>query len=258
MKSPFFWKNLVLVLVVLANFAFVVWLIARKTAVSSSDSVGWQVALRSLGVMYATVSCLLMVFAVMEFTDAEFSKRAQECWKRQLDWKRIQPGMTKKQVIEILGPADRSEVYDLDRNIYGLDPLNPGDNSSVSFSIVPMDSAEEPKVVEKDPTDEYLKFDYFHTYSFDALKGHFVIAAQVASFIGILLLAVVSILPIWPSVDCLSLSLYIPVAALVLCIAYEMSQRGGWRFDLFFLIPPYLVILAAWIFRIIQVAQKSA
>jgi len=96
MKSPYFWKNLVLVLLVIANFAFIVWQIGWKPHASTPGSIWWPIVLRALSVVYATGSCLLMIFTVMQFADAEFSKQAQKKWKRQQDWKRIHAGMTKK------------------------------------------------------------------------------------------------------------------------------------------------------------------
>jgi hypothetical protein len=259
MKSPFFWKNLCLVLLVVANFGLTVWLIWRypRPAFTAGSVVG-PVLLRTLSVMYATVAFLLVMFVVPEFCDAEFSEQAQTCWKRQRDWVRIQPGMTKTQVLEILGPAEYSDVwYDLDRNKYRLNPQQSDESASVSFSIVPTGSAEEAKVVEKYPADDRaLAFDYFQTYSLDALKTHFSFMALPVSFIGIVLLALVSLLPVWPLTDSTSLSLYLPAAALVLCIAYETAQKGGWRFDLYMLFPAYGVIGVAWLLRVIHVAQK--
>jgi len=125
-------------------------------------------------------------------------------------------------VIEILGPPDRSDRWDnLDQNSYNLNPLEFNEDSAiVSYSIAPTDSVEEAKVVEMNPAGERsLKFDYFRTYNLDALTRHFAYIAKVASFYGVVVLAIVSILPIWSAVDCRSLGLYIPVAALVLCVA---------------------------------------
>lgn len=145
---------------------------------------------------------------------------------------------------------------------YTLYALDWTDSATVYYSIVLENGTEEAKVVEKYPSDEdMLDIDSFwwpnfQTRNYLLLKDHLVRTTLAVSFIGILLLAVISSIPVWLCSDWRSLSLYIPAAAAVLCIANENCQTGGWRCDAIFLIPAYAVIVVAWLFRVIHVAQK--
>jgi len=212
--------------------------------------------------VYATVSCLVVIFAVIQYVDAEFSEQAQERWQRRSNWKRIQPGMTKTEAVAILGPAFYHYIwYEMDRNDYKLHALDIDDSAIVYYSIVPENGTEVGKVVEKNPTDDELAeadsrwLPYYESRNYSTLKDRFIQTAMAFSFIGVFLLAILSLLPIW-STDWNSLAFYLPAAAVVLYCAYENGLKGGWRCDVIFLLPMYAIIIGMWLYRMILVINK--
>jgi hypothetical protein len=77
-------------------------------------------------------------------------------------------------------------------------------------------------------------------------------SAAALSFIGILLLAVVAVLPIGRRGGWAAWPLYTPLVTGFFAVLYESAQRGGWRFDLFLLYPAYSVIAGGWLFRMVR------
>lgn len=277
MKSPFFWRNLGALLLLIANFAFSVFGIMRTpdgvpppagATIQQSDltersggqgtPVSFRIVLRALSVVYAAASGLMLCAASIFFCEMEFSDSSRLCWKRRNDWTRIQIGMTKAQVVDALGKPDYQETWNnAERLKYKLHPLDLPEQSEVSFNI-----GDDQKVVAKHPMDEQLAAQRSEwwpragTYRCSAFKTRLSDTAMVLSFVGIIVLAIVSLIPAWPYAHWHALSLYFPAAAIVLCVTYENAQKRGWRFDLFLLYPAYAVILVVWVLRVVHVASK--
>ena len=81
------------------------------------------------------------------------------------------------------------------------------------------------------------------------------IAATVA-FFAIPAVALLSLMPVNLGARWGALPVYYPALALVFGWLYESAQKGGWRFDLFLLMPFYGVIAVAWVIRVAIVARQ--
>ena len=133
----------------------------------------------------------------------------------------------------------------------------------MSFSIVPVGGTSEAKLVEKRPSDSEIDatnrdwFSYLRYSRYDTLKNRFVDNNMAFSIIGLMILMVLSLLPVWKIADYQALPLYFPAVALVFLLCHEHGQKGGWRCDVILLIPIYACIFGAWILRMYQFVWKS-
>ncbi len=277
MKSPFFWQDAGLLLLLVANFAFSVWLVVRTpddtrvenvASAASTERKGmpktplvWRILLRALCLVYATASCLTLFVLALQFRDTEFLPTSQEYWRQRNSYPQVKMGMTQKQVDEIMG--DLRDVWhrnDNEQYHYLLSPSGLPENATVSFGADPKNAGGAVVVIDKWPDDKrlnvlnhwwrgHLLFEYWRC---DAVLDK----AMGLSCMGMLLLAVVSLLPFWPCRDWRSLALYFPVAALTLGLAHEFTRRGDLRWVVFLIAPSSVVIVVTWVIRVILVARK--
>ena len=278
MKSPFFWQNAGLLLLLIANFAFGVWLVVRTPAETPVDNVdsaaivegssnrknptAWRIILRVVCVIYATASCLILFVLGLQFCENEFSALPQECWRQRNSFPQIKLGMTQKQVAGIVGePQDVYRRNDNDQYRYLLSPSGLPEYASVSFNADPKNAGGDVVVVDKWPDDGRLNAlngwwrSHLYCEYWSRLRT-LCDKAMVLCWLGILLVALATLLPFWPCKDWHSLALYLPAVALTLGITNEATQRIGWRYDLMVLVPAYFVIAVVWVFRVIHVANK--
>lgn len=274
MKSPFFWQNAGLLLLLIANFAFSVWLVLRKpadfrvknvasaiTAENPATTPAWRIVLRVVCVVYATASCLTACVLALQFNENEFSALPQGCWKQRHDFPAIQQGMTQKQVVGILGdPQDVWRRNDNDLYRYLISPSGLPQYAEVLFDADPKNAGGEVIVVDKEPKDAWLQA--LNGRWWDHLYNEYVYhsrplynKAMVLCWLGIVLVTLATILPFWPCNNWRSLSLYFPIIALTLGLTTEATQRIGWRYDLFVLVPAYFIIVIVWIFRVIHAVK---
>ena len=265
-------------LLVFANFAFSVWLVVRKPAETPADNVdpaaimekssirksqtAWPIILRVICVIYATASCLIVFVLALQFCENEFSALPQVCWRQRNSFPQIKMGMTQKQVAGILGePQDVWRRNDNDKYRYLLSPSGLPEYASVSFNVDPKNAGGDVIAVDKWPDDERLKAlngwwrGHLYCEYWSRLRT-LCDKAMVLCWLGIMLLALATLLPFWPCKDWRSLPLYFPVVALTLGIANEATQEIGWRYDLMLLVPAYFVIAVVWVFRVIHIANK--
>jgi hypothetical protein len=268
MRSPFFWQNLGVLLLVVANFALGVWLFfSRKVR----DAVGrlplpLPLLIRAPVVLYAFASCFVLLMALQLFYFFEVDARSRECWQRSARWAQVQKGMTGQQVVQILGepyPRDRWGNDNVERYFYQLHPLGLSDGYVISLKDDP--NGGEARVVDKSPTDAerlsrpepLLPHD---TWSYPYFSDSQTITdmSTITAFGGILVLALFAVIPFPLRAGWYSWTLYAPLVAFMLAIIYEIPQKGGWRFDWLLLFPAYVLILLGWVIRLIIVIVKSS
>ena len=280
MKSPYFWQNLAVLLLMLANLAFSVFVIVRKPGIeppeprdSSAEKLGdaavadgavirpraslSRIILRAFCVGYATISCMLFLLVLSLVVELEMAPISQQAWQRRHDWKQIRTGLTKKEVTDILGEPDYQDTWnDEERYQYKLHPMDLAHSADVCFNLPSPTETAVQKVVSKFPEDEHLEknqSDWWpdsQSFRYSSYKNSIALCISALSFIGIVLITLVTLLPIWALKDCYALSLYFPIAAILLAGSYEYVQKDGWRFDVVFLLPMYLAIVGVWIFRV--------
>lgn len=278
MKSPFFWHNVGLLLLMLANLVLCMWLVVRRPvesaagkldsgAVVEKSSAGKSlpvlgILLRAIGVIYGTGSCLLLCFTAMQFRENEFSPQNQECWRQRASYPKLQVGMTQKQVLDIMGePQDIWRRNENDLYRYLLNPSATPDYASVTFNVDPKNPGGGVVVVDKYPDDSQVlalnRSWSSHLYTeYVRQTRSFRDKGMVLCWLGILLAAFLTLIPFWPCNDFLSLALYFPLIGLTLGITNEFIHTISWRWDLFVLVPAYVVIAGGWVIRVIVIASK--
>lgn len=231
MHSPYFWRNLILLLLTAANVVVSVMVVRRVRGIG-----------RTAGAMlYFTLACVVLLLCLSIFDTLETSAEAEACWRRNSLWAQVRPGMTTPQVKQLLGePSGAGFGF-----TYRLHPLSYGEGS-IQFD-------DKGTVTGKHPLQgaPWLTPGWTSRYLSHAKDD-----LQPIGFLGLGLLALVSIIPLRMRSGVSSWQLYTPVIALVLGALYEATMQGGWRFDWFFLFPAYAVILLAWLVRV-RAIRKS-
>ena len=266
MQSPFFWRNLGVLLLVLANLALSVRLLLHGALPSPTPGpVAIGVILRGFALTYATLSLVAALIAILLFCILELLPESRATWTRSAKWSEIRPGMTPQEVIDLLGePFQRSTVGDSSTGSevqfgYQLHPLGLRDGAAVIFQAVPGAAM---TVTLKSPDDESLARITGNWipggYTGSRYRGTITEAASILSFLGIMLLVVATMLPFGARAGASSWTLYIPLLALVLGLIYEARGPRGWRYDLMLLYPLYAIILIGWMVRLIPLLRGRA
>jgi len=231
LRSPFLLRNLGILLLVAGNLAVAV-LAARKVQ---------GVALRAGAALYLTLSLFGFLLAASLFHTLELSPRAASCWRTNSEWPKVKLGMKRREVVAFLGAP--KEIRFGVNDIYDLHPLG-----MLNTGVVSYDAEGDDAVVESKRPETRVAWLPPGPGLAEHLRGD----ALVMSAIGLVLLAILSLLPFGARQGWRSWMLYTPVPMLVLALVYEKLVTGGWRFDLFFLGPAYLVIAGTWLLRFLR------
>jgi hypothetical protein len=257
MFSPFIVRHVAILALACGNFALAVWMASWSGRNFSSASLARGVVQRALAVSYAGAALLVVLMAVILFVDIELTDKAKQCWRVNRRWAEVRAGMTKAEIVRLLGKP--AEIVFVDQYLYAIHPLtyshagigfkNP--NPSADPAIELDDSA---RVEDKNPDDASARwipgdFDfYFRDQYYSVLDG---LAA-----LCLLVLAIVSLIPRNLQAGWGLLALYFPALAVIFGVTYESVQRGGWRFDLFFLLPVYTAVAVSWAVRMITLWRR--
>ena len=267
MQSPFFWRNLGVLLLVLANLVLSVRLVQLHGVPASpaQDSVAIGVILRGATLAYATLSLIVALVTILLFCILEVFTGSRASWQRNARWGEIHDGMTQQEVRNRLGePFQRrtSETSSVDLEeqfVYRLYPLGELDGSVVAFH---RDSSSTMTVAYKSPDNdglargraEWIPRGYTRSQYRDTIKEPLYILA----FLGIILLSVASLFPFGVRAGAYSWTLYTPLLALLLALIYEACGPRGWRYDLMLIYPLYAIILIGWAVRLIPLLRTRA
>lgn len=262
MSSPFLIYNIGVLLLVIIAFAIGIYLLfSNKVKIFLSRySIFLQVLFRAFTVTYAAFMSLVLINAVLFFVDIEVSSNSRECWKRNNEWKNIQVGMTKKEVFQITGEPITYDNWDGLRYSFRRHPLNYISHSQVTFDPDSAQDQEEMKVISKYPDDTTMAEDLSEWlpdrgYTYQAAIERISSGSAGFSFLGIIILAILSLIPFRLRDKWTSRMLYIPLVTILFGVIYEHHQTASsaWRFDLFFLYPLYGIISIGWLIRLIIV-----
>jgi hypothetical protein len=251
MFSPFIFRNLAILALASGNFCLSVWMISWTGRHFNTALLVRSIAQRALAVSYSAIALIVFLMALALFVDVELTHKARECWRVNRHWSSIRIGMTKGELVQMLG--EPAEINFGDQYLYSIHPLtymhagvgfrNP--KTSANSSLPLDDSAPvEDKDPETGPAWGWIPADftfYFRDQYFPLLAGF--------SAVGLLAVTIASLIPRNLQPGWSSLPAYYPALALVFGLAYEAVQRGGWRFDLFFILPLYAVIAVTWAVR---------
>jgi hypothetical protein len=265
-SSPFFWRNVAVVLLVVGNFALAVRLLAWSGG-HVPASIG--VPIRAVGILYVVASALLVLLAGLFFCILEVFDDARATWRTADRWAGVQAGMTRQEVERTVGapfqklPSVRDGHQGEDW-VYRLHPLGASDEGRVTFETpTPGAAAEAMRVVGRHPRDDRWRVVRAAWipggYTATLYARNIADAAAMLSLAGLLVLALLSILPFGARAGWRSWTLYTPLVAVLLGVLYELPQRGGWRFDrMFLLYPASALILAGWLVRLVIVLKTRA
>jgi hypothetical protein len=260
MSSPFLWLNVSLLLLALANFGLSVRILVSRQVKSyfNHRPVALHIVLRASSILYAMLSSVAVLLVILLVCLFEVFPEARACWNTHASWKKIHVGMTQQEVVQLLGQPDESleDLY-----YYRLHPLERW-QGSIAFTPEARQGGEGLHVVSKNPPDEaerqaklaWISLTYLDPFFIDNIVD----SAGTLAFLGIIVLAVVSLLPLSLRNGWDSWMLYTPLITLLLGTTYEMNIKGGWRFDLFLLCPLYFVILGSWFVRLLIVIKTHA
>jgi hypothetical protein len=256
MASPFLLRHLALLLLATANLGVSVVVLTRAPVPAEPLWLG--IALRGGSVLYATASLLTFVVVASFFFFLEVAPDARTCWARHASWETIRPGMKREEVLRLLGPPWRSgeslvpgSKEQLEYRLHALGPLDEGavflDADGAVVSTLPEGESW------RESRDEWLPRGQGRMVARDALCA----LAWVVAFAAILVLAAVALLP-FGATSFRSWTLYTPLVALLFGGVYELARApGGWRFDLFLMVPAYLVIAVGWLVRLVLLLRRS-
>jgi hypothetical protein len=275
MHSPFFWRNVGLLLLVAAHFVFAVkvllWLKGRSdfTGDFTRRPTGWGPARRAFSLLYVTASFIILLIAGLLFYEYEGSAEARESWKNSRQWAQVKIGATPPDVVRLLGPPRRSgkdwTPYFIDEDtddvfIFQIDLIQM-DGGMIEFQIDPTSPSKELRVSSKYPSDEIMLRCLTEwgppEYTYRLLRRGASDSALLISFGGLILLALASLMPFGLRHGWNSWTLYTPFLALMLGTIYEMNVGAGWRFDYFLLVPLYAVVLGCWLFRLVKAVRRT-
>jgi hypothetical protein len=271
MNSPFLWRNLGILFIVVANFALIVRVLLLQKGRSDfrKRPEALKIFLRAMTILYAVASLIILLMASLVFYLYECTDDARESWKNLHKWTNIKVGMTEQEVLQILGPpgghGNKETPYFVDGDpddvyIYQMRSVSI-EKGIIVFKIDATSSLKEIKVIEKYPDDETVSRTMSEWLPPDPLYsfklGNISSMALVFSAIGLLILALLSLIPFGLPNGWISWTLYTPLIALMLGLLYEMNVTAGWRFDLFLLFPIYTLIMGCWLFRFVKAVRLS-
>ena len=263
MQSPFFWRNLGALLLVLANLALCGRLLLHGVPAGPAPGpVAIGVILRGIALSYATLSLIAALITILLFCTLEVFSGSRASWQRNARWSEIHEGMTQPEVLRTLGePFQRlsSETSSTGSEVqfgYQLHPLGMQDGAAIIFQAAPGGAL---TVTLKSPDDEdqaRVNADWVPDgYTGSRYRGTITDTAYMLSFLGIMLLVVATVLPFGVRAGVYSWTLYLPLLALVLGLIYEARGPTGWRYDLLLLYPAYAIILIGWAVRLIPLLR---
>lgn len=249
-RGPFFWNHLSLFLLVTANFGVSIFSVHLAGRSFRPAAIAGGMAWRAAAFAYLTISLLALLIGITLMISLEFDGYATACWKRNAAWVKVRVGMTRREVLDLMGhPAD----IHFDRYyFYDLHPLGGPVQPSIHFEEdAPVDDSM--RVVSKNPPEgaEWLSPEVLD-----------VIWRQIhgaGNFLSLLLLAGValtSLLPLPLKAGWNGWMIYLPVMTATLALIYESTVSPGWRFDIFFLIPIYFLTGAPWLLRILLLFRR--
>jgi hypothetical protein len=257
MFSPFIARHLAILALVVGNFILGVWLLIWTGRHFNNASLLRSVAQRTLAVSYAGAALIALLIAANLFIDVELTPKARQCWLVNRNWPSVRVGMTKVELVRLIG--EPAEIHFVDQYLYAIHPLtysqagigfkNPKPTADPALDLD--DSAQ---VQDKNPDDtgaQWIPGDfgsYFRDQYYPLVAG--------LSSTGLILLAIASLIPRNLRAGWGSLALYYPAVTLVFGLLYEAVQRGGWRFDLLFILPAYAVIAVTWAVRLIVLWRR--
>ena len=190
--TPFFWRHLIILLCVAANFVLSVAIVRKTGSSFRSSALLRSVALRSVSVAYLTGSLVVLLAAIALFAEIETGEHAARCWAVHRAWSTVRPGMTPPQVVELLGKP--KEVRFEEHYLYQLHPLWGAHEGAVSFSGASADGtlASNAKVVHKSPETEP---DWIPPGAARSFRSAITENALVISALLLPVVAVVSLIP---------------------------------------------------------------
>lgn len=267
MSSPFLIYNIGVLLFVIIAFVIGYYLLFSKKVKTflSHYSIFLQIIFRAFTIIYTAFLSIVLLVTIVFFLDIEISTESRECWKRNYAWKNIQIGMTQKEVVQILGEPFRQEDWSGLRYSYKRHPLGYDSWADVTFDSNSASDVQDMKVIFKYPDDARMTQDLSewlpHQQSFEYLTAFRRISSGSASlsFIGLIILAILSLIPFSLRDKWTSRMLYIPLITILFGVVYEHHQvaASAWRFDLFFIYPLYAVILIGWLIRLIVISMSE-
>jgi len=253
-RSPFLWRHLALLAGLVANGVLSgVSLVKGPTAVRAW-ALPLGIAVRAATFVYLLLSLFAVLLGLEVFTALEW----EYDWRPHDAWPQIQPGMTRRQVVALLGPPQSHIRFEYG---YLLWPLAysqgtltfTGDPATLHDPLVDT-IPDDAQVLEKTP--ETTSRDWlpggFPAWLWDHVRR----SSQPLSAATLVLLLALSLMPGRLRDGWYTWSLYLPVMAGVAATLYELATPPGWRFDQFFLLPLYLLILGTWAIRLRIVATS--
>lgn len=255
MQSPLFFGHLSILVLVAANLIVAARWLRRTNGDAAGRASPGGVLRRGSSLVYAVASALTLVVTGLLFLILEVSDDARAHWRASARWHDVQPGMTARQVVDRLGPPPSSpRASDLYAGeeiwAYQLHPLGALDEGYLAFAT---GDSGGPTLLRKLPSDEvweavrssWLPEGYTRS-RYRRTSGEI---AGFTAFCGLFVLAIVTVLPFRPRRRWQSWTLYTPLLALFLGAVYEANASEGWRFDLFLIVPAYMLITLGWVVR---------
>lgn len=257
MFSPFIARHIAILMLVSLNFYAAIWAVRWTGRHFDHASLTRSIAQRALAVSYSGAAFLLLLMAVVLFVDFELTDTARQTWRLNRLWPQVHAGMTKAELVRLLGEPD--DIHFTDQYMYQIHPLtysragigfiNPKRSSEPA---VPLDDSA--RIEDKDPGDEgapWIPGD-FDIYSHDQ---YYPMIDGLGAF-GLIGLVIMSLFPKNLDARWGTMALYYPLLAAVFVIARESVQRGGWRFDLFLILPMYVLIGVPWVVRVVKLVRR--
>ena len=255
MWSPFVWRNIAILFAIASIFALSMFAVLRAGALFPSLSLPFGIVLRAASFVCLLLSLFALLLTLDLFQELEFAYD----WRPNVEWHKIQLGTTRQQVIDLLGEPDthiRFEYY------YLLFPMH-YDEGQITFEGDPSKLedylkdtvGDDAKVIGKTP-DETRKAwlpGGFQSWLFNHVRS----GILPLSAITLLILLVLSMIPFSLRDGWNSWILYVPVMAAAAAALYEFAMHEGWRFDLMFLYPAYLLIVGTWGWRVWAVMTSA-
>lgn len=266
MSSPFLLYNIGVLLLVISAFLIGIYLLFSKKVkiFLIRYPIFLQVLFRAFTVIYAAFLAIVLLITIGLFMEIEVSTDSRACWKRNYEWKNIQIGMTQKEVIQILGEPLRRDDWSGLRYSYERHPLDYISLADVTFDPNSAPNLEDMKVISKYPDDARMAEDLsewlpYRSFAYDTALKAISSGSAGFSFLGLIILAIISLIPFSLRDKWTSRMLYIPLVTMLFGFIYEHHQvaASAWRFDLFFIYPLYAVILIAWLIRLVIVVMSE-
>lgn len=219
-----------------------------------------RVLLRAAAFLHLGLSIPAFLTALALFAALELGPGARGCRRLLARWSGVRPGQSPEEVRRQLGTSGTAlEVSALDSQeehwVFPLHPLGPLDEGCLAFS-----RGEAPRLLRKSPEDDVAERirrtwwpqGYTRARLIDLLRG----SAGPITLLGLLLLAVASLLPIGPGGRWTSWTLYLPVLGAAFGAIYESTVRKGWRFDLLLVYPLQAVVAGGGLVRVVLLLRS--